>query len=44
MPEELPAELKESIDEYYLEMSPEIKDLIHSWLYRIVEAAYEGIS
>ena len=44
MPEKLPAELKESIDEYYLEMSPEIMELIHSWLYRIVDAAYEGIS
>jgi len=41
--EELPAELKDSIDERYLEMSPEIMELIHSWLYRIVEAAYEGI-
>jgi len=36
--------LKGSIDEYYLEMSPEIKDLIHSWLYQIVGAAYEGIA
>lgn len=44
MPEELAPQLKESIDEYYLEMSPEIKDLIHGWLYKIVEAAYEGIA
>jgi len=43
MPEELPPELKESIDEFYLETSPEIKDLIHGWLYKIVAAAYEGI-
>ena len=43
MSEELAPELKESIDEYYLEMSPEIKDLLHGWLYKIVEAAYEGI-
>ncbi len=44
MPEELPQEMKESIDEFYLETSPEIKDLIHStWLYKIVEAAYAGI-
>jgi hypothetical protein len=42
--EELAPEMKESIDEFYLEMSPEIKDLIHSWLYKIVEAAYDGIA
>ena len=44
MPEELPPELKDSIDEFYMEMSPEIKELIHGWLYKIVDAAYEGIS
>lgn len=44
MPEELAPEMKESIDEFYLEMSPEIKDLIHSWLYKIMDAAYEGIA
>ena len=44
MPEELPPEVKESIDEFYLEMSPEIKDLLHGWLYKIVDAAYAGIA
>jgi len=44
MAEKLPDKLKGSIDEFYLDMSPEIKDLIHSWLYRIVDAAYQGIS
>ena len=44
MPEELPPEMKESIDEFYLEMSPEIKDLLHGWLYKIVDAAYAGIA
>jgi len=43
MPEELAPELKESIDEFYLEMSPEIKELIHSWLYKIMDAAYSAI-
>ena len=41
--EELPAELKDSIDEFYLEQNPEIKELVHEWLYKIVDAAYEGI-
>ncbi len=44
MAEELPAEMKDTIDEFYLEMSPEIKDLLHGWLYKIVDAAYAGIA
>lgn len=44
MPEELPPEIEGSIDEFYLEMSPEIKDLLHGWLYKIVDAAYAGIA
>lgn len=44
MAEELTPEVKGSIDDFYLEMSPEIKDLLHGWLYKIVDAAYEGIS
>jgi hypothetical protein len=44
MAEELPAELKDSIDMAYLETSPEIMELIHGWLYKIVDAAYEGIA
>lgn len=43
MPEELSPNMKGSIDEFYLEMSPEIKELLHGWLYQIVGAAYEGI-
>jgi len=44
MPQELPPETEGSIDELYLEMSPEIKDLLHGWLYKIVDAAYAGIA
>lgn len=44
MPEELPPEMEGSIDDLYLEMSPEIKDLLHGWLYKIVDAAYAGIA
>ena len=44
MAEELSPEVKGSIDDFYLEMSPEIKELLHGWLYKIVDAAYEGIS
>ena len=44
MPDELPSEVKDSIDDAYMDLSPEIKDLIHTtWLYRIVDAAYGGI-
>jgi len=44
MAQELAPEIKDSIDEFYLEMSPEIKELLHGWLYKIVDAAYKGIS
>ncbi|MBE0480147.1 MAG: hypothetical protein IBX68_04130, partial [Dehalococcoidia bacterium] len=44
MPDELPSEVKGSIDQAYLTMSPDIKDLLHGWLYKIVEAAYQGIA
>ncbi|MEE8470180.1 MAG: hypothetical protein V3S51_02500 [Dehalococcoidia bacterium] len=44
MPEELPADVKESIDESYLGMDAKIMELLHGWLYKIVDAAYAGIS
>ncbi|MEE8372232.1 MAG: hypothetical protein V3R87_00660 [Dehalococcoidia bacterium] len=43
MPEELPPELKPDIDQSYLEMDPKIMELLHGWLYKIVDAAYDGI-
>ena len=44
MADELPAELKDSIDTHYLEHSADLKELIHGWLYKIMDAAYKGIS
>jgi len=44
MPDALPTELQDSIDQSYLETDPKIMELIHGWLYEIVAAAYEGIS
>jgi hypothetical protein len=44
MAEIVPSEMQEQINKHYLDMSPEMKELIHGWLYKIVGAAYEGIS
>ena len=43
MTQELAPGMRESIDDFYLEMNPEIMELLHSWLYQIVDAAYSGI-
>lgn len=44
MTDVLPQDVTDAIDQSYLDMDPKIMELIHHWLYQIVDAAYTGIA